>query len=86
MSHPLAAAAPASPPHTGGLLLLVDGTAGLLTVAAVGIALLLFLIIKARLQPFVALLAVSIAVGLLSGLSVTWSPCCRWRASWWQRC
>ncbi|MFJ3666073.1 GntP family permease [Streptomyces sp. NPDC090106] len=72
MSLPLAATAPAeTPPHTGGLLLLVDGTAGLLTVAALGIALLLFLIIKARLQPFVALLAVSIAVGLLAGLSVT---------------
>ncbi|WP_051370975.1 GntP family permease [Streptomyces sp. 142MFCol3.1] len=73
-SHPLAAPAPATPetpPHTGGLLLLVDGTAGLLTVAALGIALLLFLIIKARLQPFVALLAVSIAVGLASGLPVT---------------
>ncbi|MFC9246809.1 GntP family permease [Streptomyces sp. NPDC057136] len=60
-----------TPPHTGGLLLLIDGTAGLLTVAALGIALLLFLIIKARLQPFVALLAVSIAVGLGAGLSVT---------------
>ncbi|MFF5298637.1 GntP family permease [Streptomyces sp. NPDC013161] len=71
MSLPLAATAPATPPHTGGLLLLFDGTAGLLTVAALGIALLLFLIIKVRLQPFVALLAVSITVGLLSGLSVT---------------
>ncbi|WP_369252577.1 GntP family permease [Streptomyces sp. R41] len=74
MSYPLAATAPATPetpPHTGGLLLLVDGTAGLLTVAALGIALLLVLIIKARLQPFVALLAVSIAVGLSAGLSVT---------------
>src|SRR5256885_5340657 len=73
MSLPLAATAPAPeiPPHTGGLLLLVDGTTGLLTVAAIGIALLLFLIIKVRLQPFVALLAVSIAVGLLAGLSVT---------------
>ncbi|MET9448894.1 GntP family permease [Streptomyces cinerochromogenes] len=73
MSYSLSAPAPApaTPPHTGGLLLLVDGTAGLLTVAAVGIALLLFLIIKVRLQPFVALLAVSIAVGLLAGLSVT---------------
>ncbi|MET8709108.1 GntP family permease [Streptomyces californicus] len=60
-----------APPHTGGLLLLIDGTAGLLTVAALGIALLLFLIIKVRLQPFVALLAVSIAVGLGAGLSVT---------------
>ncbi|MQY35095.1 Inner membrane permease YgbN [Streptomyces sp. RB17] len=71
ISLPLAATAPATPPHTGGLLLLVDGTPGLLTVAALGIALLLFLIIKVRLQPFVALLAVSIAVGLLAGLSVT---------------
>ncbi|WP_051790567.1 GntP family permease [Streptomyces sp. NRRL S-1022] len=72
-SFPLAATAPAPapPPHTGGLLLLLDGTAGLLTVAALGIALLLFLIIKVRLQPFVALLAVSVAVGLLAGLSVT---------------
>ncbi|MEV6837571.1 gluconate:H+ symporter [Streptomyces sp. NPDC051133] len=66
-----APAAPAAPPHTGGLLLLMDGTPGLLTVAALGIALLLFLIIKVRLQPFVALLAVSTAVGLLAGLSVT---------------
>ena len=70
----LAAAAPAAPPetpHTGGLLTLIDGTGGLLTVAALGIALLLFLIIKVSLQPFVALLAVSIAVGLSAGLSVT---------------
>ncbi|MFI1398388.1 GntP family permease [Streptomyces sp. NPDC020681] len=64
-------APPPPPPHTGGLLLLIDGTAGLLTVAALGIALLLILIIKVRLQPFVALLAVSIAVGLAAGLSVT---------------
>ncbi|MGQ4384285.1 GntP family permease [Streptomyces sp. SAS_270] len=73
MSYPLAATPPAveTPPHTGGLLLLVDGTAGLLTLAALGIALLLFLIIKVRLQPFVALLGVSIAVGLGAGLSVT---------------
>ncbi|MFF5564397.1 GntP family permease [Streptomyces sp. NPDC012623] len=68
----LAADAPTeAPPRTGGLLLLIDGTAGLLTVAALGIALLLFLIIKVRLQPFVALLGVSIAVGLAAGLSVT---------------
>ncbi|MGW1161407.1 GntP family permease [Streptomyces sp. NPDC002513] len=66
-----ASTAPPPPPHTGGLLAVVHGTAGLLTVAALGIALLLFLIIKARLQPFVALLAVSIAVGLGAGLSVT---------------
>ncbi|NLU66659.1 gluconate:H+ symporter [Streptomyces sp. HNM0574] len=60
-----------APPHTGGLLALIPGTAGLLTVAALGIVLLLVLIIKFRLQPFVALLAVSIAVGLGAGLSVT---------------
>ncbi|MET9432666.1 gluconate:H+ symporter [Streptomyces sp. NPDC006551] len=61
----------APPPHTGGLPLLIPGTAGLLTVAALGIALLLVLIIKVRLQPFVALLAVSLGVGLAAGLSVT---------------
>ncbi|MBZ4020712.1 GntP family permease [Streptomyces purpurogeneiscleroticus] len=66
-----AAPAPPAPPHTGGLLALIPGTAGLLTVAALGIALLLVLIIKVRLQPFVALLSVSIAVGLAAGLSVT---------------
>ncbi|MFJ5028660.1 GntP family permease [Streptomyces sp. NPDC088560] len=71
LSLPLAATTPPAPPHTGGLLLLLGGTPGLLTVAGIGIALLLFLIIKVRLQPFVALLAVSIAVGLLAGLSVT---------------
>ncbi|MFJ2767638.1 GntP family permease [Streptomyces sp. NPDC087300] len=65
------AAAPEAPSHTGGILTLIDGTAGLLTVAALGIVLLLFLIIKIRLQPFVALLAVSIVVGLSAGLSVT---------------
>ncbi|WJV46502.1 GntP family permease [Streptomyces flavofungini] len=67
----LAASDPPQTPHTGGLMALIDGTAGLLTVAALGILLLLFLIIKVRLQPFVALLAVSIAVGLAAGLSVT---------------
>ncbi|MCX5439314.1 GntP family permease [Streptomyces sp. NBC_00063] len=69
---PLAATALApAPPHTGGLLTIIGGTAGLLTCAALGIALLLFLIIKVRLQPFLALLTVSIAVGLAAGLSVT---------------
>lgn len=72
MPYPLATVpAPPPPPHTGGILPLVGGTTGLLTVAALGIALLLYLIIKVRLQPFVALLAVSIAVGLGAGLSVT---------------
>ncbi|MFI9047639.1 GntP family permease [Streptomyces sp. NPDC053427] len=65
------AAPPSPPPHTGGLLAVIPGTAGLLTVAALGIALLLVLIIKVRLQPFVALLSVSIVVGLAAGLSVT---------------
>lgn len=64
-------ATPPPPPHTGGLIALIPGTAGLLTVAALGIALLLVLIIKVRLQPFVALLTVSVAVGLAAGLSVT---------------
>ncbi|MCW2873142.1 gluconate:H+ symporter [Actinacidiphila oryziradicis] len=62
---------PVPVPHTGGLIALIPGTAGLLTVAALGIALLLILIIKVRLQPFVALLTVSIAVALAAGLSVT---------------
>ncbi|WP_197350623.1 GntP family permease [Streptomyces bathyalis] len=67
----LASAPEKAPPHTGGLLALIGGTPGLLIVAALGIVLLLFLIIKVRLQPFVALLGVSIAVGLAAGLSVT---------------
>ncbi|WP_459253977.1 GntP family permease [Streptomyces sp. NPDC059373] len=62
---------PVPVPHTGGLIALIPGTAGLLTIAALGIALLLVLIIKVRLQPFVALLGVSIAVALAAGLSVT---------------
>ncbi|MEU5419066.1 GntP family permease [Streptomyces sp. NPDC020799] len=49
----------------------MQSTASLLTIATAGIALLLLLIIKIRLQPFVALLTVSLAVGLASGLSVT---------------
>lgn len=71
MSYALTSTTPPPPPHTGGILPLVGGTTGLLTVAALGIGLLLYLIIKARLQPFVALLAVSTAVGLGAGLSVT---------------
>ncbi|GAA0432834.1 gluconate:H+ symporter [Streptomyces luteireticuli] len=66
-----AAAAPPETPRTGGLLAIVGGTGGLLTVAVLGIALLLLLIIKVRLQPFVALLAVSVAVGLSAGIPVT---------------
>ncbi|MFE5871098.1 GntP family permease [Streptomyces roseifaciens] len=70
-SAPITSVTYAAEGRTGGLPALVPGTAGLLTVAALGIVLLLFLIIKARLQPFVALLAVSVAVGLGAGLSVT---------------
>lgn len=45
-------------------------TAGLLTLAAVSIALLLVLIIKLKLEPFIALIVVSIAVALVAGISV----------------
>ncbi|GAA1089779.1 GntP family permease [Nocardiopsis composta] len=67
--HLSAAAGEGTP--SGGLLAIVPGTAGLITIAVLGIVLLLLLIIRFRLQPFVALLAVSIAVGLAAGLSVT---------------
>ncbi|MGO4419533.1 SLC13 family permease [Streptomyces sp. MCAF7] len=40
----------------------------LLTVAAVGVALLLLMIIKAKIQPFVALVVVSIGVALTAGV------------------
>jgi gluconate:H+ symporter, GntP family len=45
-------------------------TGGLVTLALASIALLLFLIIKVKLQPFVALLICSIVVALVAGLSV----------------
>lgn len=49
----------------------MDSPAYLLTVAAVGIALLLLLIIKIRLDPFVSLLLVSAAVAVAAGIPLS---------------
>ncbi|MCW0214232.1 MAG: GntP family permease [Pseudonocardia sp.] len=46
-------------------------TAGLLTLAAVSVAVLLVLIIKWKLEPFIALIVVGVAVALVAGLPVT---------------
>lgn len=46
-------------------------TAGLLTLAAVSIAILLLLIIKLKVEPFIALIVVSIAVALIAGIPVS---------------
>jgi GntP family gluconate:H+ symporter len=46
-------------------------TAGLLTLAAMGVAVLLLLIITLKLEPFVALIVVGVAVALVAGLPVT---------------
>ncbi|GAA1008122.1 gluconate:H+ symporter [Nocardiopsis tropica] len=45
-------------------------TGGLLTLAAVSIAVLLFLIIKIKLEPFIALIIVSVGLALVAGVSV----------------
>src|SRR5437868_8144679 len=45
-------------------------TGGLLLLCAVSIAVLLFLIIKVKLEPFIALLVASLALALVAGLSV----------------
>jgi GntP family gluconate:H+ symporter len=45
-------------------------TPGLITLAVVGIALLLFLIIKVKLEPFISLIVVGLAVALVGGVSV----------------
>lgn len=45
-------------------------TAGLLTLAAVGIALLLFLIIRLKVEPFIALLGTGVLVALVGGVSI----------------
>ena len=45
-------------------------TAGLLTLAGLGIALLLFLIIKLKVEPFIALVGVSVVVALAGGVSI----------------
>ncbi|GAA0614498.1 gluconate transporter [Virgibacillus siamensis] len=44
-------------------------TTGLILLAVFGVALLLFLVIKTKLQAFIALLVVSYIIGLLSGMS-----------------
>jgi gluconate:H+ symporter, GntP family len=49
---------------------LQQDTAGLLTLAAVSIAVLLLLIIKFKLEPFIALIVVSVAVALIAGIPV----------------
>jgi GntP family gluconate:H+ symporter len=46
-------------------------TSGLLTLAAVSIALLLLLIIKLKVEPFIALIVVSVAVALVAGIPVS---------------
>ena len=50
---------------------LQDTTGGLLTLCAVAVAVLLFLIIKIKLEPFISLVLVGLALGLAAGLSVT---------------
>ncbi|MDV3129704.1 GntP family permease [Mycobacterium sp. 21AC1] len=45
-------------------------TAGLLALAAVSIAILLLLIIKLKVEPFIALIVVSVAVALVAGIPV----------------
>ena len=45
-------------------------TPGLITLAVAGIALLLFLIIKVKLEPFISLIVVGLAVALVGGVSV----------------
>ncbi|KAF0958071.1 GntP family permease [Rhodococcus sp. T7] len=45
-------------------------TAGLLTLAAISIAVLLVLIIKLKLEPFIALIVVGVGVALIAGVSV----------------
>ena len=45
-------------------------TAGLLLLAGAGIALLLFLIIKVKLEPFIALVGTGVLVALVGGISV----------------
>src|SRR5687767_2328193 len=49
---------------------LQNDTAGLLALAAVSIAALLVLIIKLKVEPFIALIVVSVAVALVAGIPV----------------
>lgn len=50
---------------------LQNDTAGLLTLAAVSVALLLVLIMRLRLEPFIALIVTGVLVALVAGVSVT---------------
>ncbi|MGV9799510.1 GntP family permease [Mycobacterium sp. NPDC003449] len=50
---------------------LQNDTAGLLTLAAVSIAILLLLIIRLKVEPFIALIVVSVAVALIAGIPVS---------------
>ena len=45
-------------------------TAGLLTLAAISVAVLLLMIMKFELEPFIALIVVGLLVGLVAGLPV----------------
>jgi GntP family gluconate:H+ symporter len=55
---------------TAFLAWLQHDTAGLLTLAAIGVAVLLLMIIKFKLEPFIALIVVGLLVGLAAGLPV----------------
>ncbi|MFP5068427.1 GntP family permease [Pseudonocardia nantongensis] len=50
---------------------LQNDTSGLLTLAAVSVALLLVLIMRLRLEPFIALIVTSVLVALVAGVSIT---------------
>jgi gluconate:H+ symporter, GntP family len=50
---------------------LQNDTGGLLTLAAVSIAILLLLIIKLKVEPFIALIVVSVVVALVAGIPVS---------------
>jgi GntP family gluconate:H+ symporter len=54
----------------GSVHWLQHDTGGLLTLCGISIALLLFLIIKVKLEPFIALIAASLALALAAGLPV----------------
>ncbi|NMD48037.1 MAG: GntP family permease [Propionibacterium sp.] len=54
----------------GFLTWLRQDTAGLLTLAAVGIALLLFLIIRLKVEPFIALVGTGVLVALAGGVTI----------------
>ncbi|ANY06080.1 GntP family permease [Pseudonocardia sp. HH130630-07] len=50
---------------------LQNDTSGLLTLAALSVVLLLFLIMKLRLEPFIALIVSGVLVALIAGVSIT---------------